>query len=222
MKSRGDIVYDAARVIVPAFPFLGGSLSALFQVIFPAPIIRRREQWLRTLGETVQELLQRVDGLTPEALSENDRFISATLHASQIALRSHQEEKLRLLQNVLANIMLHLGDDFDLQSLHIRLIDELTSLHVRMLAFESDPAWFAQRIAATTPMKVPDGYESLAELWNSLYPDYPANSGPAAIVAKDLYIRGLSRLERLSKAKKKCSTKLGDEFLLYIQRPKFP
>jgi hypothetical protein len=221
-KSPGDIVYDATRVALPAFPFIGGSLSALFQAIFPAPINRRRDKWLQRLGQTVEELLQRVEDLTPEALSENDRFISATLHASQIALRSHQEEKLLLLQNILTNIMLHLGDDFDLQSLHIRLIDELTPLHIRMLDFESDPDRFAKQYFSKKPRETSHGYGSLAELWNYIYPDCPANSGPAAIVAKDLYIRGLSRQERLSGAKKKISTKLGDEFLMYIKQPEFP
>jgi hypothetical protein len=46
----------------------------------------------------VDELLKRVDGLTTQGLLANEPFVTAVLHATQIAMRSHQVDKLQALK----------------------------------------------------------------------------------------------------------------------------
>ena len=166
-KSKEDVVYDATTVALASVPVVGTALAAVFESVFDAPIKRRRNEWIRRLEETVEELVEKIDGLSAQELSKNDRFVSASLHASQIALRTHQKAKLRVLQNALENIALHPAGNEDLETLYLRLIDELTPLHVRMLQFVSQPE-----------------LDRVDQAWNQQEPDWPVNSGPAVIVAR--------------------------------------
>lgn len=219
-KTRSDLGHTVALAVLSSVPVGGGAIAALFEHVFSAPIEKRREEWLKRLSQTVDELLERVEGLTAEDLSKNDRFISASLHASQIAARTHQAEKLTSLQNALANIALRDGNE-DLESLYLRLVDELTPLHVRLLDFQSSPQSYVQKLSDMTRRNVAVHYSSLAQVWNELHHDFPANAGATAMVCRDLFIRGLSRQEDMRGGIQKITTKLGDEFLTYIRTPLF-
>ncbi|TOO00399.1 hypothetical protein CGH46_22250, partial [Vibrio parahaemolyticus] len=81
----------------------------------------------------------KVENLTPEKLSEHDAFISAYLQASNIAVRTHQEEKIKALNNAVKNTVLNNEIDETLKLMFIRFIDEMTPLHFRILHFLSTP-----------------------------------------------------------------------------------
>jgi hypothetical protein len=97
----------------------------------------------QVLAEAVDELRERLDGFDPRELDGNEQFVSAVLAASTIAVKSHQREKLEMLRNALVNSLLPNAPDEHEQLTFLRLIDELTPLHVRMLSVLDDPeAWF--------------------------------------------------------------------------------
>jgi hypothetical protein len=87
------------------------------------------------------------------------------------------------------------------------------------LDFQSDPQRYKQYIKSSSISSTKTHEFSLVELWNATNSGYSINSGPAVMVAKDLFIRGLSRSDNMRNAKGKLSTKLGDEFLSYIREP---
>jgi hypothetical protein len=107
----------------------------------------------------------------------------------------------------------------DLEPFFLRLIDELTPLHIRMLHFQKTPEKYQENKKKLSNSRNTSYHISLIEIWNYTNPEYPINSGPAVLVAKDLYDRGLSRFESMRNAKGKMTTKLGDEFLGYIREP---
>ncbi len=53
-------------------------------------------EWGEALRLRLNELSQKVAGLTPEALAASDPFISAFAQATQAALKTHHAEKMRL------------------------------------------------------------------------------------------------------------------------------
>ncbi len=98
-RSPGDVAHAATKAILSAIPVIGGPSAELFAFIFAPPLERRRTEWVETISEVVEELQEKVADVIPEALSQDEAFITAAIHASQIAMRNHQEEKLEALRN---------------------------------------------------------------------------------------------------------------------------
>lgn len=141
-KSKGDIARDVGRAIVSAIPAAGGPIQVVFENVFSAPIEKRKQAWLEKLAEVVTELQQRVDGLTPENLAANDVFVTVAMQASQVAIRNHQNEKIEALRNAVLNSGLPNPPEEDEQLIFVRLIDQLTPWHLRLLAvFNSPVQW---------------------------------------------------------------------------------
>jgi hypothetical protein len=110
---------------------------------FFRPIEKRKQAWLEQLSEVVTEVQRRVEGLTPERLAA---FITVAMQASQMAIRNHQEEKLEALRNAVLNSALPNPPQEDEQMIFLRLIDQLTPWHLRVLGlfiglFNSPVEW---------------------------------------------------------------------------------
>lgn len=135
----GDAVHAATRAILSAAPVAGGGLVELFSAVFRPPMARRFEAWIASVVNRLNELQERVDGFTIEALSENDTFVSTVMHATQTAVRNHQRDKLEALRNAVLNAALPNPPEEDLQLRFVRFIDELGPWHLRILKFFDDP-----------------------------------------------------------------------------------
>ncbi len=138
-KEAGDIAREVGKTIVSAIPTLGGPLQVLFENVFSAPIEKRKQAWLEQLAEVVTELQRRVEGLTTEKLATNETFITVAMQASQMAVRNHQKEKLQALRNAVLNSALPKPPQEDEQMIFLRLIDQLTPWHLRVLGLLNNP-----------------------------------------------------------------------------------
>jgi hypothetical protein len=144
-KTRSDAAYAVVNAVTAAAPVVGGTLSVLFETVFTPPIVRRQEKWLQTLADTVSELLETVEGLSPQALSDNEAFITVASQATQIALRNHQEEKLEALRNAVRNSGSTTSLSEDRQLMFLRFVDELTTWHLRVFTLLRAPdRWMDQ------------------------------------------------------------------------------
>lgn len=144
-KTAGDIGREVARAIVSAIPVAGGPIQVLFENIFSAPLDNRKQAWLEQLAIIVTELQRKVDGLTPEKLAGDETFVSMAMQASQFAMRTHQREKLEALRNAVMNSALSSQQEEDEQFIFLRLIDQLTPWHLKVLAMLDSPEeWMAR------------------------------------------------------------------------------
>lgn len=145
-KSKGDAAYEVGRAIVSAVPVAGGPLQVAFENVFTAPIERRKALWLEELVGVIEEIHRRVDGLEARDLGQNEAFVTTVMHSSQIALRNHQSDKLDALRNAVLHSGLPGAPSDDEQAIFVRLIDELTPWHLRILVFLDDPErWMGNR-----------------------------------------------------------------------------
>ena len=122
-----------------AFPFIGGSLSVLLDSIFTAPLEKRKLEWEENLTDVITDLQDRVEGLTPEKLSKDQAFVTVVFQASQIAIRNHQKEKIDALRGAIFNSVLPNAPEENQQLIYLRLIDQLTPWHLRVLTFLNNP-----------------------------------------------------------------------------------
>jgi hypothetical protein len=90
------------------------------------------------MPHSVSELNDRVEDLS-KPLENNEQFLTAVLHANLIAMRAHQEDKLRALRNAVRNSTLKSAPDDDRQLMFLRFVDDLTLSHIRVLRVFDDP-----------------------------------------------------------------------------------
>ncbi len=135
----GDVALEVGKAIISAIPTFGGPLQILFENIFSAPIEKRKQAWLEQLAQVVTEIQSRMEGLSVEKLAANDTFVTVAMQASQMAVRNHQKEKLQALRNAVLNSALPNPPQEDEQMIFLRLIDQLTPWHLRVLGLFNDP-----------------------------------------------------------------------------------
>jgi len=122
-----------AKIGALAFPFLGTGIT-LFDLV-TAPLRNKRfTDWCEQLRLRLNELSQKVDGLTPQALATNDAFISAFAQATQAVIRTHQKEKLEALRNAVLNVAVAKAPSEDMQLMFLNLVDSFTPIHLQILA----------------------------------------------------------------------------------------
>ena len=210
--SKGDLVHAVAKAGLSAIPVLGCPAAELFQFIIQPPLERRRTEWMAAIGEKLQELQDR--GARLEDLAENEEFITAAMHASNIVLRTHQQEKLEALRNAVVNIAVGQAPDDALQHMFFRWIESLSPLHLRFLKFFQAPT--------------PQPGLSMGGLSSVLEHNMPELRGKRHIydqVWKDLYSSGLVNTESLhvtmsgNGLTEKRTSELGDAFMAFIADP---
>ncbi|MBX3658790.1 MAG: hypothetical protein KF740_10180 [Ramlibacter sp.] len=123
----------------------------MFENLFTSPIERRKEAWLQQLADVVKEVESRVADLTPEKLAHNEAFVTVAMQASQIALRNHHQAKLEALRNAVLNAALPNPPQEDEQMIFLRLIDQLTPWHLKVLSVLDDPVQWMARHGVANP-----------------------------------------------------------------------
>ena len=88
---KGYLLANAVLSIVPG-------AAELFQYFISPPLEKRREQWMKNIGNALQKL-ENDQGIKLEDLQSNELFITILTQASNSAIRAHQKEKLENLFN---------------------------------------------------------------------------------------------------------------------------
>jgi hypothetical protein len=189
-KSTADIAREVGRAIVSAIPAAGGPIQVVFENVFSAPIEKRKQEWLEKLADVVTELQQRVEGLTPENLAANEVFVTVAMQASQVAIRNHRNEKLEALRNAVLNSGLPNPPEEDEQLIFVRLIDQLTLWHLRVLALLNNPVQWMQQNQIVYPGWGIGGVSTVIE---HCLPDLRGKRDTYEQLVRDLQAEGLLR-----------------------------
>jgi hypothetical protein len=135
----GEWALVVAKAAATLIPFAGGPAAEVLGAILQPQIEKRKTEWLESIARGLDALSKQVDDLTPERLSQSPEFATAFLHASMVALRTHQREKLEAARNVLLNVAAGTAPDDDLQLSLLNLLDALAQWHLRLLRFFDRP-----------------------------------------------------------------------------------
>jgi len=141
-KSTGDYALAATRAGLGIIPYAGAAASELLNLIVTPPLEKRRIEWMEDIGQRLR-LLEEKLGIDLSKLSENDAFIDSALTATQIVIRTSNNEKRNMLRNAITNIIITDSIDESLHSIYLNLIDYLSIWHIRILDFFNNPKlWF--------------------------------------------------------------------------------
>jgi hypothetical protein len=142
--STGDYVYQGVKAGLSTIPAYGGAVTNLLANIIPAPLEKRRTKWFVDFDRRLQLLEENVAGFSSKGLAENEIFISMFFYATNIAIRTHQEEKLEALRNAVTNSILHPEIDESLQLMFLNLVDRYTPWHLFILQFLDNPRQYGE------------------------------------------------------------------------------
>ena len=225
-RSKEDVIHTLTKAGLNLIPIAGGSAVELFNEVIAPPISKRRDQWLITIANAINGLENQIEDFKIENLSENEIFITVIMHASQIAIRNHQKEKLTALKNAVLNSALENAPEEDLQLIFLDLVDSFTALHLKLLKFFNEPKFkeFID-ILEYNAQNRRDFYMSfnLEETLEFYFPELKGKKHIYEQVLKDLKAKGMIENHGYVNKTTGVSTSqildLGEMFLLFIISP---
>src|SRR5690606_32250167 len=118
--------------------------SELFGLIITPPLDKRRNEWMNQVADKLKELEQR-NQIDFNDLKNNQQFIDVILHASSLAIKTSEQEKILALKNAVVNTALNEQPSNTKIQIFLNLIDVFTAWHIKVLHFFDDPRdWFAK------------------------------------------------------------------------------
>ena len=137
-KSKGDYAMIALKAGVSAIPVVGGPAAELIGLI-NTPLETRKVVWLNDVAEKLKDLEGKIDNFSLSELQENHEFITILTHASQIAIRNHEEEKLNALRNAVINTAKKIDVGGNLRIMFLSYIDLMSPWHLHILDYLKNP-----------------------------------------------------------------------------------
>lgn len=133
-RTVGDHAHQLIKAALSATPYVGGPAAEFFAAMVAPPLVRRQQDWMDRIASALQRLEDegRVD---LRALVEDEGFITVLLQASQAALRTHREHKLRMLQEAVAHAAEGGTISTDQELMFVRYVDELTPTHLALVVW---------------------------------------------------------------------------------------
>jgi hypothetical protein len=139
-KDKRQLGYKVAKLTLGQVPFVGGTLQELLESVIGAPLRRRQEEWFRKVGEGLEELQSQTEGWNPRDLGSDPEFVTVLIEASERAIRTHHEEKIAALRNIVLNKAAGISIDDVLLGSFMGYVETLSPAHLKVLALMRAPA----------------------------------------------------------------------------------
>ncbi|WP_372776996.1 hypothetical protein [Litorivivens sp.] len=213
--------HRVTKAAVSAVPVLGGALAEAFNALIEPPMARRRTEWMVQVTEAINELYDKGIVTEPD-LQENEKFFTTLVHASNSAIRNHEDEKLNALRNAVINSALPGAPSDTMQQLFLNLIDSCTSWHIALLKLFQGPNQWAVEHNHQFPNWSTGGISSVIE---HAYPQLQNQKPLYQLVWNELYRNGLFSTDGLGTTMSgdgmlaKRTTPIGDAFVEFISEP---
>jgi hypothetical protein len=120
--------YNMKKAIVNSLP-AGALLGGFYESYVVSPATKRRDKFVEILVRELMELKSKIELVD----FESPVFLTILLHASQIAARTHKEQKLEALRNVVLNSSIPSSVEDDILAMFLNWIDGFTELHISTL-----------------------------------------------------------------------------------------
>ncbi|MCX6690846.1 MAG: hypothetical protein NTW33_02035 [Methanoregula sp.] len=133
--STGDYIHTGIKAGLSTAPYIGGPIAEFFSFVIAPPLEKRRNEWFIEIYKRLKTLEKTSEEFKPENLVKNEKIFSLFLQATQIAMRTHQKEKLDALRNAVINSISVPTIDENLQLIFLNLVDGYTPWHLKILHF---------------------------------------------------------------------------------------
>jgi hypothetical protein len=209
-----------AKGVLGALPVVGPATAEVIDYFFRLPLEERRNQWFAEVGSVLEKLRTKQPEIGIDALSQDPEFITTLHRATDVAIRTHQQEKIAALRAAVLSSALPSAPGMDLRSFFLHLVEELSPTHLRILALYNDPrAWFSAH-GGTAPTGLYAG--SKLEVLKAAYPDL-VQADTWRVFADQLEARelmgGITAMMSGASIMQPATTPLGKRFVEFITEP---
>jgi len=222
--SVDDYLHTGTKVGLSAIPGIGGIIAECFSAIVPPAIQKRRDEWLIEIYYRLKALESKIEGFKIENLSKNDHFIDTLVQATQIAMRTHNKEKIEYLRNAVITSSITPSVEESEQMFFLNLIDGYSPWHLKLLHFLSDPRKYGETHGVKYPEWSMGGLGTVIEFTfpemknnHSLYDQIVEQMIQDGLLQKGMYLHAVMTANGMFASR---TTKLGIRFLNYITAQK--
>ncbi|MFB2833083.1 hypothetical protein [Floridanema evergladense] len=128
-STNSDKNYNAKKALVSSVPAIGSLAVTFYESYFSPPVNERFQVFFESLVRELRKLESRINSVD----LYNPGFQTILIRACQMAILTHQEEKLKALRNAVLNSSIPNALDDDLQLMFLKWIDEFTVTHIFVL-----------------------------------------------------------------------------------------
>ncbi|MDP4132701.1 MAG: hypothetical protein Q8882_01650 [Bacillota bacterium] len=214
-----DVVFATVKGAVSATPLVGGLLSEYIGLAQEKVANKRMTEWIQLIEDKLQKLSSRFDELT-----ESEFFYSCVQLATGNAMRAYQREKRQLFANALYNSVV-IDLDQDKKLFFMSLLDQYTLTGIKLLKYYSENHYNDDDYVRNCGMVVTHislGTENPIKHVLENNPEF--NRASEYMISLSEQLMGDSLIypidfkipESPKQARRKRTTKLGDEFLQFI------
>lgn len=125
-------VVVSLRTALGAVPVLGTAASEGLGALVAWDANRKTQTWMQVLEDRLNHLDARAVNL--ESREKAEEIVDMALAATLAAAKTHNDEKLRMLQNAVLNTTAAGAAGADERMVFLRFVDELTPTHIRILS----------------------------------------------------------------------------------------
>jgi hypothetical protein len=219
----GDHLHTLVRAGLSTIPIVGGPVLEVFNSVIIPPLSKRRDKWLLAVSEDIKNLEKTINDFKLDQLVNNEVFVTTFLHATQIALRTHKQDKINSLRNAVIKSASIPDDHLDKAAFYLNMVDAFTSLHIQVLYLLCDRKhWLEQHNKPVIVMKTGSVWELLDYAFRPLPTD---NRELFVKVLKDLHTQGLTVYDlsddasTINSIQFATTTDLAKDFISFIVRP---
>ena len=221
--STEDYVHIGTKAGLSTLPGIGGIVAEYFSTLVPPAIQKRRDEWLIELYHRLKALERKIEGFQVENLAENENFISTLIQATQIALKTHDKEKIECLRNAVINSLSTASIDESEQMIFLNLVDRYSPWHLKILHFLADPREYGKVHGIKYPQWSMGGLGTVIEFTfpelknkQSLYDQIVEQMISDGLLQKGAYLHGGMTENGMFASR---ITDMGKAFLMFISNP---
>jgi hypothetical protein len=131
--TNGDVWHAIVKATAGTLPVVGPVVSELFQLAITTPSQLRQSQWHAAVSEVLNNLIAKVEGISPESLSKNEEFLTAIMATSSIAMKTAQKEKIKMLQAILYHSGSGTTLEIFVRNTFMQIVDRYVPEHLDLL-----------------------------------------------------------------------------------------
>jgi len=184
--TKSDVAVGLVKAAINTIPVLGGPLGSLMSDFIPSELDKRRDTLLLELESEFKRL---DDKIATETISK-PYFISLFLQSFKSAMASEEKAKIDCYKAIIINSAIKQDPNIDEMKIMLRITDNLTPLHIKLLKIFIDPTKY---LDDNQDVKARFGNISMggvSTLTSAALPNY--SSELISIASKDLESMGLA------------------------------
>lgn len=128
-SNNSDKNYNLLKAGIGSIPSVGSLVLGLVESYIVSPATKRLHKFLETLVRELEELKLKIDLVD----FDSPAFQTTLIHTCQIVIRTHQEQKLEALRNIVLNSAIPRALEDDILAMFLNWIDVFTERHISTL-----------------------------------------------------------------------------------------